>query len=502
MFDAVYHTVLDSPGPAPGAARDRPQAGKGSQARPGGLLATMDAKTFREQAAGKTAASRASPARPHAGHFGAGKPRTPVSGGRGQRALFRLRRPLPGRAAMPTPRPAPCGQAPASVTGQAPAPAPAEAAAAPAAAEHAGRRRPAAEPGLPLPEQPEVRPRAGRCPARHSGERQPPEELPGQQALDAGRRPPGASWGRCCAPTSSARTGTRACGSSTSTPPTSGCNFDRLHGRGRSPPMRQTLLVPLAAELGREDASAAAGEPAAAGAAGLCLRGLRRRHRAGAGGPGGHGRRPTLTATLEELAEELRTGRTPASGGRPCCTPWPARPPSRAAGLSDPAELQVLVEQVQSGEVRYCPHGRPGGGEAEQVRAGESCSSGPEASEARPADGRKSGVCQDPTSKASLTLPRSGWTGRPASTTFHTRRKRRRADAPAGPAGEARGDHSDRRSERHEAFDRGLLHQPAGEGLPHPRSCWRPFRRPSAGTHPETEMETVDSPDAAGPEAL
>ena len=26
---------------------------------------------------------------------------------------------------------------------------------------------------------------------------------------------------------------------------------------------------------------------------------------------------------------------------------------------SDPAELMVLVEKVQSGEVRYCPHGRP-----------------------------------------------------------------------------------------------------------------------------------------------
>ena len=26
---------------------------------------------------------------------------------------------------------------------------------------------------------------------------------------------------------------------------------------------------------------------------------------------------------------------------------------------SDPAELKILVEKVQSGEVRYCPHGRP-----------------------------------------------------------------------------------------------------------------------------------------------
>ena len=26
---------------------------------------------------------------------------------------------------------------------------------------------------------------------------------------------------------------------------------------------------------------------------------------------------------------------------------------------SDVSELRVLVEKVQSGEVRYCPHGRP-----------------------------------------------------------------------------------------------------------------------------------------------
>ena len=26
---------------------------------------------------------------------------------------------------------------------------------------------------------------------------------------------------------------------------------------------------------------------------------------------------------------------------------------------SDVSELKVLVEKVQSGEVRYCPHGRP-----------------------------------------------------------------------------------------------------------------------------------------------
>ena len=27
--------------------------------------------------------------------------------------------------------------------------------------------------------------------------------------------------------------------------------------------------------------------------------------------------------------------------------------------VSDPAELKVLLDKVQSGEIRYCPHGRP-----------------------------------------------------------------------------------------------------------------------------------------------
>ena len=27
--------------------------------------------------------------------------------------------------------------------------------------------------------------------------------------------------------------------------------------------------------------------------------------------------------------------------------------------VSDPAELRVLVDRVQSGEIKYCPHGRP-----------------------------------------------------------------------------------------------------------------------------------------------
>ena len=81
-------------------------------------------------------------------------------------------------------------------------------------------------------------------------------------------------------------------------------------------------------------------------------------------------------STLEEFAECLRTGRSRRSGGRRCSTPWPARPPIKGGWVSDPAELRVLVDKVQSGEVKYCPHRPPGGGEADEVRAGEDVQAG------------------------------------------------------------------------------------------------------------------------------
>ena len=64
-------------------------------------------------------------------------------------------------------------------------------------------------------------------------------------------------------------------------------------------------------------------------------------------------------ATIEELAEGLRLGRAdPPLPGTISCRPWPASPLSRR-GCTPPAELRALVDRVQSGEIQYCPHGRP-----------------------------------------------------------------------------------------------------------------------------------------------
>ena len=43
-----------------------------------------------------------------------------------------------------------------------------------------------------------------------------------------------------------------------------------------------------------------------------------------------------------------------------CCTPLPAKPPSRRAGTPRPAERDALVREVLSrDDLKYCPHGRP-----------------------------------------------------------------------------------------------------------------------------------------------
>ena len=42
-----------------------------------------------------------------------------------------------------------------------------------------------------------------------------------------------------------------------------------------------------------------------------------------------------------------------------CCRRWPANRPSRRDAYRPRGARRALVEKVQSGEIRYCPHGRP-----------------------------------------------------------------------------------------------------------------------------------------------
>ena len=65
-------------------------------------------------------------------------------------------------------------------------------------------------------------------------------------------------------------------------------------------------------------------------------------------------------ATLEELAQKLVLGRADPAGARDELYHTMACKSAIKAGMdTSPAEMAALVEKVQSGEIQYCPHGRP-----------------------------------------------------------------------------------------------------------------------------------------------
>ncbi len=65
-------------------------------------------------------------------------------------------------------------------------------------------------------------------------------------------------------------------------------------------------------------------------------------------------------ATVEELAEDLRLGRADPTAARDRLLQTMACKSAIKAGMhTAPAELRALVDRVQSGEIQYCPHGRP-----------------------------------------------------------------------------------------------------------------------------------------------
>ena len=134
-------------------------------------------------------------------------------------------------------------------------------------------------------------------------------------------------------------------------------NFDRLKS-AQTPPMRQTLLAPAAVELGREDAALLLENADTLESLGFACEDF-------GGGtllvreiPAGIDAE-NVSATLEEFAENLRTGRSLEERKDALLHTMACKAAIKGGWTSDPAELRVLVEKVQSGEVRYCPHGRP-----------------------------------------------------------------------------------------------------------------------------------------------
>ena len=68
-----------------------------------------------------------------------------------------------------------------------------------------------------------------------------------------------------------------------------------------------------------------------------------------------------IRETLEELADKLLTGGSadPAAARDAMLHTMACKAAIKGGWHSDEAELKVLIDKVQSGEVQYCPHGRP-----------------------------------------------------------------------------------------------------------------------------------------------
>ena len=136
-------------------------------------------------------------------------------------------------------------------------------------------------------------------------------------------------------------------------------NFDRMRS-SQEPVMRQALLAPLAVDLSREQYAVLLDqlplleqfgfEAEDFGQGCLMVRAIPSDLDTG-----------QVRETLEELADKLLTGAAadPASARDAMLHTMACKASIKGGWKSDPAELQVLIGKVQSGEIQYCPHGRP-----------------------------------------------------------------------------------------------------------------------------------------------
>lgn len=136
-------------------------------------------------------------------------------------------------------------------------------------------------------------------------------------------------------------------------------NFDRMKAN-QEPLMCQALLAPLVAEFAAEEYSALAAnlellrefgfECEEFGGGSLILRAIPADIDSGDAIP-----------ALEELADKLVTAHTvdPAAARDALLHTMACKAAIKGGWKSDLRELRVLVDKVQSGEVQFCPHGRP-----------------------------------------------------------------------------------------------------------------------------------------------
>ena len=137
-------------------------------------------------------------------------------------------------------------------------------------------------------------------------------------------------------------------------------NFDRMKA-SQEPVMRQQLLASVAVDLPQE-------QYAACWSTCRCWRSSASRRRTSAAGASWSGPSPrtwrparSVRPTLDRVLEKLLTcGQADPAAARDAMLHTMACKASIKGGWeTDPAELRVLMDKVQSGEIQYCPHGRP-----------------------------------------------------------------------------------------------------------------------------------------------
>ena len=341
VFEAVFHTVMDALDARGGAVSPVKPANQPVQNPRQDFFQSMDAKSYREQGA-KPAAAPSAPVRPV---FTPQPPKAdvqpvfnppPVKPAEPARPVWNTEwrstakvadsvQPIwPPRGAVKAAQPSALGKAPASVT---------------ARPETATATAPAPKPFVPA------------IPAQQTA-----IELPGQETV----MPAEAPWriaGEVFHTYIICEDGSENLWLIDKHAAHERINFDRLMA-AKEPPMRQTLMQPVAVEPGKEDAA-------------LLLENLELLEQFGFGcedfGDGAVLVREVpadldaadTAATLEEFAQKLRTGRSLDEKREALLHTMACKASIKGGWTSDPAELKVLVEKVQSGEVRYCPHGRP-----------------------------------------------------------------------------------------------------------------------------------------------
>ena len=341
VFEAVFHTVMDALDARGGAVSPVKPANQPVQNPRQDFFQSMDAKSYREQGA-KPAAAPSAPVRPV---FTPQPPKAdvqpvfnppPVKPAEPARPVWNTEwrstakvadsvQPIwPPRGAVKAAQPTALGKAPASVT---------------ARPETATATAPAPKPFVPA------------IPAQQTA-----MELPGQETV----MPAEAPWriaGEVFHTYIICEDGSENLWLIDKHAAHERINFDRLMA-AKEPPMRQTLMQPVAVEPGKEDAA-------------LLLENLELLEQFGFGcedfGDGAVLVREVpadldaadTAATLEEFAQKLRTGRSLDEKREALLHTMACKASIKGGWTSDPAELKVLVEKVQSGEVRYCPHGRP-----------------------------------------------------------------------------------------------------------------------------------------------